>query len=292
MLETERVSARYLDSDAWPTVDVVEAMLEAQMAAVAAVRPARSVIAAAIDGAAARLGSGAGRIMYAGAGTSGRVAVQDGAELPPTFNWPRDRLVFAMAGGERALVQSVEGAEDDVAAAEKLIADARVGAADVVIGVAASGTTPYTVAVVRAGRAAGALTIAIANNAGAPLLAAAEHAILADTGPEVVAGSTRMKAGTAQKIVLNLLSTGIMIRLGRVYRGRMVDMAARNAKLDLRAVQMVMDLAGCDDSRARAALAACEGALKLAILVAGGMTKAEAEAALVRAGGRLRDVSR
>jgi N-acetylmuramic acid 6-phosphate etherase len=289
MTETERVSARYTDIDGWPTVEAVDAMVEAQIAAVAAVRPARAALAAAIDAAAARLGE-SGRLVYAGAGTSGRVAVQDGAELPPTFNWPRARLLFAMAGGERALTQSVEGAEDDVGAAATLVAEARIGPADVVIGVAASGTTPFTVAVVRAARAAGALTIGIANNAGAPLLAAAEFALLAETGPEVVAGSTRMKAGTAQKVMLNVLSTGIMLRRGHVYRGRMVDMAARNAKLDVRARQMVMDLADVDAVQAAAALAECGGALKPAVLVARGMTREAAEAALAKAGGRLRDV--
>lgn len=287
-LETEHVSPRYEDIDAWSTADAVSAMLEAQMAAVASIGPASAAIAAAIDAAAARLTS-SGRLVYAGAGTSGRIAVQDAAELQPTFNWPSDRVVFAIAGGPEALLRSIEGAEDNTAAAEQHMRDEKVGLHDVVIGVAASGTTPYTIATLKAARTAGALTIAVANNPGAPLLAAAEHAILAATGSEVVAGSTRMKAGTAQKIVLNVLSTGIMIRLGRVYRGRMVDMSARNAKLDARAERMVMDLASCTGEQARAALAVCNGVLKPAILVAGGMTPTEADAALVHAGGRLRE---
>jgi N-acetylmuramic acid 6-phosphate etherase len=288
-LETERADARYENLDAWPTADAVAAMLEAQMAAVAAVRPATAAIAAAIDAAAARLGQ-SGRLVYVGAGTSGRIAVQDGAELQPTFNWPHDRVVFAIAGGAAALLRSVEGAEDNTATAELHMAEAHLTRQDVVIGVAASGTTPFTIAAIKAARAAGALTIAIANNPAAPLLAAAEHAILAATGPEIVAGSTRMKAGTAQKIVLNLLSTGIMIRLGRVYRGRMVDMAARNAKLDTRATRMVMDLAGCDEATARAALATCHGVLKPAILIASGMTPDAAQSALAKSAGQLREV--
>jgi N-acetylmuramic acid 6-phosphate etherase len=288
-LETERADPRYENLDAWPTANAVTAMLEAQMAAAAAVHPATSAIAAAIDAAAARLGQ-IGRLVYVGAGTSGRIAVQDGAELQPTFNWPIDRVVFAIFGGSEALLRSIEGAEDNTAAAEFLMAETHLTRQDVVIGVAASGTTPYTIAAIKAARAAGALTIAIANNPGAPLLAAAEHPILAATGPEVVAGSTRMKAGTAQKIVLNLLSTGIMIRLGRVYRGRMVDMAARNAKLTTRAKHMVMDLAGCDAAQARAALAACNGHLKPAILVARGMTPRAAEEALTKASGHLREI--
>ncbi len=289
-LETERADPRYENLDAWPTADAVAAMLEAQMAAAAAVRPAASAIAAAIDAAASRLAE-TGRLVYVGAGTSGRIAVQDGAELQPTFNWPRDRVVFAIAGGSEALLRSVEGAEDNVAAAAQHMIDAKLTAHDVVIGVAASGTTPFTIAAIKSARAAGALTIAIANNPGAPLLDAADHPILAATGPEVVAGSTRMKAGTAQKIVLNLLSTGIMIRLGRVYRGRMVDMAARNAKLDTRATRMVMDLASCDEAKARAALAACHGALKPAILVALGMTPDAAQQALAHSGGHMRGLA-
>ena len=288
-LETETVSPRYEHIDAWPTADAVAAMLEAQMAAVAAVRPATSVIATAIDAAASRLGT-SGRLIYVGAGTSGRIAVQDGAELQPTFNWPADRVVFAIAGGPEALLRSIEGAEDNVSAAEQQMADARLTTHDVVIGVAASGTTPFTIAAIKSARTAGAFTIAIANNPGTPLLSAAEHAILAATGAEVVAGSTRMKAGTAQKIVLNLFSTGLMIRLGRVYKGRMIDMAARNAKLDLRAERMVMDLAGCDAAHAKAALAACSGNLKPAILVARGMTPAAAVQALANANGHLRNI--
>jgi N-acetylmuramic acid 6-phosphate etherase len=288
-LETERADPRYEDLDAWSTADAVAAMLEAQMAAVAAVRPASTAIATAIDAAASRLGT-TGRLFYIGAGTSGRIAVQDGAELQPTFNWPSDRVVFAIAGGMDALVCSIEGAEDNTAAAELHMAEAHLTRQDVVIGLAASGTTPFTIAAIKAARTTGALTIAIANNQATPLLAAAEHPILAATGAEVVAGSTRMKAGTAQKIVLNVLSTGIMIRLGRVYKGRMVDMAARNAKLNRRAEQMVMDLAGCDAAHAKNALAACSGNLKPAILVARGMTPAEAVTALTKASGRLRDI--
>lgn len=287
MLETEFASPRYADIDAWPTADVVAAMFEGQTSAVAAVRPALSAIAAAIDHAAARIGS-SGRLVYAGAGTSGRIAVQDGAELPPTFNWPRQRLVFAMAGGFDALTRSIEGAEDDQDAAERQIRAAAINAADIVIGVAASGTTPFTIAAMATARALGAVTIGIAGNPGTPLLAAVEHPILIATGAEVVAGSTRMKAGTAQKIVLNLFSTGLMIKLGRVYKGRMVDMAARNLKLDKRALAMVADLAGSDAVRAEFALAEANGDLKLAILIASGHTLARAQALLTRHAGNLR----
>ena len=286
ILETERVSPRYHDIDAWPTRDALDAMLEGQLAAVAAVRPVLPALALAIDEAAARIGE-TGRLVYAGAGTSGRVAVQDGAELPPTFNWPGERLIFAMAGGAEALTRSIEGAEDDVAAAERQMVDANIGHQDVVLGVAASGTTPFTIAVLQKASSLGALTIGISNNAGAPLLAAARHQILTATGTEVVAGSTRMKAGTAQKIVLNLFSTGLMIKLGRTYRGRMVEMSARNIKLDTRALAMIAELAGCDDAQARAALAESGGDLKLAILVASGLTISDARRSLTEHKGRL-----
>jgi N-acetylmuramic acid 6-phosphate etherase len=287
MLETERVNPSNIDIDAWPTSAALEAMLAGQTAAVAAVRPCLPALAAVVDAAARRIGDG-GRLVYVGAGTSGRIAVQDGAELPPTFNWPRARLVFAMAGGEKALISSVEGAEDNITDAEQRMLAAGVGAADIVIGVAASGTTPFTVAAVTKARSMGALTIGIANNAGAPLLSAAEHPVLIATGAEVIAGSTRMQAGTAQKIVLNMLSTGLMLRLGRVYRGRMVDMAARNAKLDRRAQTIVEDLAECDAAHAQAALAATGGDLKLAILVASGHALEQARAMLSASNGNLR----
>lgn len=285
--QTERADPRYREIDTWPTVDAISAMLEGQAAAVEAVRSALPALAAAIDDAAATIGD-KGRLVYVGAGTSGRIAVQDGAELPPTFNWPRERLVFAMAGGSEAFTRSIEGAEDAVAAAEAVMADESVGTGDIVIGLAASGTTPFTIAATGKARARGALTIAVANNPNAPLLTAAKHSILVQTGAEIVAGSTRMKAGTAQKIVLNLFSTGLMIRLGRVYKGRMVDMAARNKKLDARAMLMVMDLAECDEASAEAALAESNGDLKCAILIASGKTLADARSLLARNGGNIR----
>lgn len=282
---TEGASPRYAALDAWPPAAVLDALWEGQMAAVAAVRPALPAIAAAVEAAVPRL-AGGGRLAYAGAGTSGRIGVQDGAELPPTFDWPPDRLLLLMAGGEAALVRAVEGAED--AAAEGRAAAAALGPADVLLGVAASGTTPFTLAAVTEARARGALTVGIANSPGAPLLAAAEHAVLADTGAEAVAGSTRLKAGTAQKAVLNLFSTLLMVRLNRVYRGRMVDMLARNAKLRARAERTLRDLTGCDADAARSALAAAGGKVKPAVLVLRGMDAAAAEALLARHDGSLR----
>src|SRR5690348_5622409 len=206
-MRTEQISFRYLELDSWPTDEMLVAMYEGQLAAAAAVRSALSAIAAAVEDAVPALQRG-GRLVYAGAGTSGRIGVQDGTELTPTFDWPSERLVFAMAGGMEALVKSAEGAEDNEAAGVQAMIDAKIGSDDVVIGIAASGATPFTIGALRAAGAAGAVTIAVANNPSAPLFDVARHCILVDTGSEVVAGSTRMNAGTAQKIVLNLISTG------------------------------------------------------------------------------------
>jgi N-acetylmuramic acid 6-phosphate etherase len=284
---TERISSRYAELDSWPTSDMVAAMYEGQLAAAAAVRPTLSAIAKAVDDAVPALRQG-GRIVYVGAGTSGRIGVQDGTELTPTFDWPAERVVFLMAGGLGALVQSVEGAEDSEAGGARAIAEAEIGRHDVVIGVAASGTTPYTVGALRAAGEAGAVTIAVAGNPGAPLLEAARHRILVETGAEVIAGSTRMKAGTAQKIVLNLFSTAAMVRLGRVYRGLMVHMRASNAKLLRRAEGMVREITGCSDSDAARVVGEASGDVKLAVLLALGLDAATAAQLLETHEGNLR----
>ena len=284
---TETILARYVDLDAWPAGDMLAAMWEAQLAAVAAVRPALPAIEAACVAAAARLAT-SGRLVMVGAGTSGRIGAQDGAELPPTFNWPQQRLLLLMAGGDIAFTKSVENAEDNSDAAIAAIAAHAVGRNDVVIGLAASGSTPFTTAAIIAARAAGALTIGMSNSAGGALLTAAEHPILVETGGEVIAGSTRMKAGTAQKVVLNLLSSTVMVLLGHVHRGLMVDMQAKNAKLRLRAVRMLRALTDCDDDAATAALAATDGRIKPAVLVVYGLDAAAADAALARHSGVLR----
>ena len=274
-MSTEAVDPRFVDIDRWPTEAAVDAILESQFAAITAVKTQVPAIAAAADDAAPRLG-GLGRLVYVGAGTSGRIAVQDGVELFPTYNWPRKRLVFLMAGGPSALTESVEGAEDDVGAGRAAVTAAAIGASDVLIGVAASGRTPFTIAALETARAAGALTIAVTNNPGTPLLAQAHHKIVADTGSEVVAGSTRMKAGTAQKAVLNMLSTATMLRLGLVYRGLMVNMRVSNDKLHQRAQAMVRDIAGVDDTAADRALAAAGLEIKHGVLIALGVDAAAA----------------
>lgn len=286
-MSTEFVDPRYADLDIWPTAQAVEAMWQGQVDAAAAIKAVVQDIALASDAAAARLGD-AGRLVYVGAGTSGRVAVQDGAELLPTFGWPTARVVFALAGGPAALMAAVENAEDDAADGEAQMVMAGVGPSDVVIGVSASGATPFTLAAIRQSKSLGALTIGIACNRQSAILEASDHPLLLATGAEVLPGSTRMKAGTAQKIALNLISTAIMIRLGRVYRGQMVDMRPTNAKLRKRAVGIVADLANCSQHTAAEALAASGGHIKLAILVATGLPVEDAKQKLDLSGGNLR----
>ena len=286
---TERISPRFVDLDSWSTNDMIEAMYDGQLAACAAVRPALPAINAAVDDAVPALKRG-GRLVYVGAGTSGRIAIQDGAELRPTYDWPTDRLVFVMAGGIQAVLQSVEGAEDDEAKGAEAIADAEINQNDVVIAVAASGTTPFTIGALRSAGARDALTIAVANNRGAPLFEMARHHILIETGTEVLAGSTRMQAGTAQKIVLNLFSTAVMVRLGRVYRGLMVSMRASNAKLLRRAEVIVSQIAGCGKNEAAKFVELAEGDVKIAVLLGLGWEKTDAVEALLKHEGNLRAV--
>lgn len=286
-MNTERLSPRYADIDLWEPIEILDALIEGQLASVAAVRAARSAIEHSALAMEARL-KGHGRLIYAGAGTSGRLAVQDGAELMPTFNWPRERLLLLLAGGDEAMVQSAEGAEDDVAGAAELIVRHGINSADVLIALAASGTTPFTLTCLREARKRGALTIGIANNPDTPLLTDADHPILLATGPEPVAGSTRMNAGTAQRITLNLLSTLVMIRLGRVYRGMMVEVQASNAKLAQRRERIVAQLTGQSSEMVREALKRSNGSIKTAVLLLQGCELGEAEALLERAGGQLR----
>lgn len=286
-LLTEQISPRYVDLDSWPTSEILVALYEGQLAAVAAVRPALPAIAAAVEDAARTLRLG-GRLVYVGAGTSGRIGVQDGTELTPTFDWPPERLVFLMAGGFDALVHSVEGAEDSEEDGVLAITAANVAANDVVIGIAASGTTPYTIGALRAANETGATTIAIASNPDAPLLSIARYPVLVETGGEVIAGSTRMKAGTAQKIVLNIFSTALMVKLDRIYRGLMVHMRATNAKLRRRAEAIVREILGCGEADAARCLDEADGDVKLAVLLGLGAATPAATDLLERCNGNLR----
>jgi N-acetylmuramic acid 6-phosphate etherase len=286
-MDTEDRLERYRDADIWPAEKSLAAMLDSQMAAFVAVRNALPALAGAAEAAAARLERG-GRLVYAGAGASGRLAVQDGVELQPTFGWPRERLHYLIAGGEAALVRSIEGAEDDAEAALAAVEALALGSADVVVAVAASGRTAFTCAAERPAPPAGALTIGLANNPSTPLLDQAEIPVLLETGAEFLAGSTRMSAGTAQKIALNLLSTQIMIALGRVYQGFMVDVVPSNAKLVARAKGIVQALTGCAAAEAETLWARAGGDLKLAVLLGDGLELDAAKARLEATGGNLR----
>jgi N-acetylmuramic acid 6-phosphate etherase len=243
------------DLEGRPTAELLALMNREDARVTSAVAAAAPSIARAIDAIAERLRDG-GRLLYFGAGTSGRLGVLDAAECPPTFGTPPGMVVGVIAGGAAALTRAQEGAEDDQAAGAARVAELAVGARDAVVGISASGRTPFVLGALAAARAAGAFTVALACNPGSDLAAAAELAIEAVVGPEVVAGSTRLKAGTATKLVLNQLSTGVMVRLGRVEGHRMVDLRPTNAKLLERATRMVVELAGVDRARALAALAA------------------------------------
>lgn len=290
-MDTEHASPRYVDIDLWEPADILHAMIEGQMAAVAAVRAALGAIERSARAAEGRLRD-RGRLVYVGAGTSGRLAVQDGAELIPTFNWPQERLLLLMAGGKEALLRSAEGAEDEAGHAVRLVQQHRIAASDVVIAVAASGTTPFTLAYLREAKRRGALTIGIANNRGTPILEEADCSIWLDSGPEPIAGSTRMKAGTAQRVTLNLLSSLMMIRLGRVHEGLMVDLQAINAKLQRRSENILRRLTGSGSEEVSDALRRANGSVKLAVLLLRGCSMDEAVQMLDQSGGRLRDALR
>ena len=268
-MSTERSSPRYSSIDLWEAEDIAESIVESQFAALAAVHAVRKEIAAAVVAMRTRL-QDRGRLIYVGAGTSGRLAVQDGAELAPTFGWPGDRLVLLVAGGERALLRSVEGAEDDAEQGLRLIEQHAVTSQDVLIAVAASGTTRFTLACLREAKLRGALTLGIANNQASPILQDADHPIFLDTGSEPIAGSTRLKAGTAQKVALNTLSTSLMILLGKVHQGLMVDVQAANEKLQKRSEAMLMQLTGVNRDDARDALSRAHGNVKVAVMVLNG----------------------
>ncbi|WP_243095499.1 N-acetylmuramic acid 6-phosphate etherase [Thermus thalpophilus] len=285
---TERVAERYRDLDLWPPEEVLEALYEGQLRALAALKGALPALKGAALAAADRLRSG-GTLVYAGAGTSGRLAAIDGAELWPTFGFGRVRLL--LAGGEKALWEAVEGAEDDLEGGLRL--GRGLAPEDVLVAVAASGTTPFTLGVLRGAKGRGALTVALANNPGTPLLEEADHPVLLDTGPEVVAGSTRLGAGTAQKAALNLFSTTVMVLLGRVYGNRMARMRAQNAKLLARAALLAEEALGVPrDAAERLLLEYPEPAL--AALVYRGLGPEEALALLEAKGvrGALAEVGR
>lgn len=288
MLNTETPSSRHPELDLYATEALVGAFTEDQVHAAQVVHAARADLARAVDAAAPRLARG-GRLIYVGAGTSGRLGLLDSVELWPTFSWPKERALALLAGGRDALYVAVEGAEDDRAQGAADVRSVNPAADDVVIGLAASGATPYVLGALEAARAAGALTLGLANNPGSAVVAAAEIGITLDTGSEVISGSTRLKAGTAQKIALNTLSSAIMVRLHKVYGNLMVDVLPTNAKLHRRAIALTVRVTGADEAAAKTALEACRYRVKVAIvMLRRGLDAAAAEAALAAVQGNVR----
>ncbi|WP_394780030.1 N-acetylmuramic acid 6-phosphate etherase [Undibacterium sp.] len=287
MLNTERPSSQHADLDQYSAEQLVDAFVSDQILAVEAVRAASAQLAAAVDAAVPRIREG-GRLLYVGAGTSGRLGVLDSVELPPTFSWPKERAVAMLAGGHSAMFEAVEGAEDNVVLGRKDILGAKTGPLDVVLLLAASGATPYVLGALYAAKAAGALTIGFANNPDAPVATAADIGITLDTGEEVISGSTRLKAGTSQKIALNTFSSSLMVKLNKVYGNLMVDLKPTNAKLLKRSVALTMYATGVDEQRAEQVLSACGHHVKVAIVAIKKQVDVDtAQALLEKAGGNV-----
>ena len=272
--------------DTWSSVDILNALVAGQERAVAAVRSAIPQIASAADALSKRLAAG-GRLVYAGAGTSIRIAVQDGSELPATFGMAEDKILYLIAGGRDAMFETLADAEDNIDAGKR--DSVQLLPTDTLIAVAASGHTPYTIAAAQSAKTKGALVISVVNNRGSPLGALGDIEIVLDTGAEVIAGSTRMGAGTAQKAALNLLSTLTQIRLGAVHDGLMVNVQAGNSKLKHRAAEIVAKIAGVELQKATLALDNSQEKVKPAVLLCSGATSyAAAQTLLERTNGNLR----
>jgi N-acetylmuramic acid 6-phosphate etherase len=287
VLATERIDDRHRDLDTVPTVDALRAMNDAEAEVPRAVRAVLPQVADLVDAVADRLRRG-GRLFYVGAGTSGRLGVLDAAECPPTFHVDPERVQAVIAGGPSAVFAAVEGAEDsDTLGAAELVR-LEVGAADVVVGIAASGRTPFVLGALRAARDASALTAGISCNIGSPLGLCVDHPLEVEVGPEVLAGSTRLKAGSATKQLLNMISTGAMVRIGKTYGNLMVDLAITNSKLRDRGERLVMRISHAD--RPTAARALTDSGLRVpvaSVMLVLGVDRVEAEHRLAAADGRL-----
>jgi len=288
-LDTEAATTERGDLDLLDTIELVRRMNAEDQRVPAAVAERAVEIALAVDGITDRFRRG-GRLVYIGAGTAGRIGVLDASECPPTFGTDPSMVVGLIAGGEVAIRSAVENAEDDADAAEQSLRELGLTARDTVVGISASGRTPYVIGGLEYARGIGALTVAIASNGDSEIGAAAEIPIEVITGPEFISGSTRLKSGTAQKLVVNMLTTLSMIKLGKTYRGVMVDLIATNEKLHVRSIRTVTELAGVGVDEAATALRAADGSVKLAVLIlATGADAGAAEAALVESSGILRE---
>ncbi len=287
---TEQENPKSREIDRLPTIDIIRLINAEDAKVAAAVQLALPQIAEAIDAIVEALSRG-GRLFYVGAGTSGRLGILDAVETVPTFSAPPEMVQGLIAGGYGALTRSIEGAEDKPEEARRNLIERGATAADIICGVAASGRTPYVIGALEHARVIGARTIAVACNANSPIGNLADISISVDVGPEVIAGSTRMKAGSAQKMILNMLSTGAMIRLGKVYGNLMVDLKVTNRKLADRACRLVQRLAGVDEARAKELLAGANNEVKAAVVMGRrGVDYAEARKLLDDAGGQLRRV--
>ncbi|MER5771467.1 N-acetylmuramic acid 6-phosphate etherase [Streptomyces sp. NPDC001985] len=287
-LTTEAFRPELAEIDRLPTLDIARTMNGEDRTVPDAVAARLPEIASAIDAAAERMARG-GRLVYAGAGTAGRMGVLDASECPPTFSTDPGEVVGLIAGGPGAVLSAAEGAEDSAELAAADLDGLGIGPDDTVVGISASGRTPYAVGAVTHARSLGALTIGLSCNAGSALAAAADHGIEVVTGPELLTGSTRLKAGTAQKLVLNMISTITMIRLGKTYGNLMVDLRASNEKLRARSRRIVSLATGASDAEIESALAATDGEVKNAILTLIGRVDAPtAGRLLTENGGHLR----
>lgn len=285
---TEGANAHTRDIDKLPVLEALKLINREDAKVAEAVAAALPDIARAVEAIVAALEAG-GRLFYVGAGTSGRLGMLDAAECVPTFSVPPELVQGVIAGGADAMLRSIEGAEDDPAAAAHDLRARRVSSADVVCGIAASGRTPYVIGALTFARSIGARSIAIACNQDTPIAALADIAISVDMGPEVIAGSTRLKAGSAQKMILNMLSTASMIGLGKVYGNLMVDVKVSNAKLLTRAIGLVMRLTGLDEAAARQLLGSANNEVKTAVVMQRrDLDYVEARQLLAEAKGRLR----
>lgn len=291
-IATEKRNRKTEKIDQVSTLDMVR-MINAEDQQVAlAVEKVLPEVARAVDVIHERLAAG-GRLIYCGCGTSGRLGILDAVECPPTYGTDPEMVVGLMAGGMGAFVKAVEGAEDRRDLGREELAALSFSKNDVLVGIAASGRTPYVLGAMEYAKELGAPVIAVTSNPGSALTKAADISIVPLTGPEVVTGSTRMKSGTAQKLVLNMLSTGAMIKLGKVYGNLMVDVRATNEKLAHRAVSIVCTATGVDEAHAKEALSACGQSCKLAIVsILRGCSPEEAQAALDRAGGKVAEAIR
>ena len=284
-LATESTNPRSAHLDQLSTTDALLLMNDEDRTVADAVRAVVPRIAAAVDLIARSLASG-GRLVYLGAGTSGRLGLLDAVECPPTFNTEPGQVTALLAGGTQAFITAVEGAEDDTEAGRRDIDELHIGAQDTVVGLAASGRTPYVIAGLERARELGASTVAVACNAGSPIGAVAQVAIEVQTGPEVLTGSTRLKAGTAQKMVCNMLSTGAMVRIGKTFGNLMVDMRPTNEKLVDRARRIVAAAGQVSDDVAAQALRAADGRTKVAVVsLIAGVDVAHAEQLLADSAG-------